>query len=77
MKSNQPENKELWKTEKYTIGLPYSTNFRIDSLKQNSLYVKYEYRNNENYNLIKNQSVEFKIDKLNKSLQIVNKSDLK
>jgi hypothetical protein len=77
MKSSQPENKELWKTEKYSIGFPYSTNFTIDSIKQNSLYVKYEYRNNKNSKLIKNQSVEFKIDKFNKSLEIINKSELK
>lgn len=77
LQSSQPKNKELWKTEKYTIGLPYSTTFIIDSLKQNLLYIKYEYRNNENSKLIKKQTVEFKIDELNKSLEIINKSELK
>ena len=62
LQSNQPKNKELWKTEKYTIGLPYSTTFIIDFLKQNLLYIRYEYRNNENSKLIKKKTVEFKID---------------
>ena len=77
LQSSQPKNKELWKTENYTIGLPYSTTFVIDSIKQDLLYIKYEYRNNENSNLIKTQTVEFKIDELNKSLEIINNSELK
>ncbi|WP_446050114.1 hypothetical protein [Zobellia laminariae] len=75
--SNQPKNKGLWKTEKYIIGLPYSTAFIIDSVKQDLLYIKYEYQSNENSKLIKRQTVEFKIDKLNKALEIIKNSELK
>ena len=77
LKSSQPKNSNLWKTEKNTIGLPYSTTFIIDSIKQDLLFIKYEYQNNENSKLIKNQTVEFKIDEFNKSVEIINKSELK
>jgi hypothetical protein len=77
LKRSQPKNNELWKKEKYTVELPYSTTFKIDSLKQKTLYIKYEYRNRENTELIKNQTVEFKIHELNKPLKIINKSELK
>ncbi len=76
LKSSQPKNNKLWKTQKNTIGLPYYTTFIIDSIKQDLLYIKYEYQNIENPNLIKNQTVEFKIDEYNKSLEIINKSEL-
>ena len=77
LESSHPKNKSLWKTEKNIIGLPYSTIFSIDSIKQDRIFVKYEYRNNENSNLIKTQTVEFQIDEINKSLKIINESELK
>lgn len=77
LESSHPKNKSLWKTEKNIIGLPYSTNITIDSIKQDTIFVTYEYRNYGKSNLIKNQTVEFQIDEINKSLKIINESKLK
>jgi len=77
LNTSQPKNKKLSKTEKYNNSYQYSTFFTIDSIKQDLLYIEYEYKNNQNSYHTKKQKVEFRIEKLNKSLKIINKSELK
>ncbi len=77
LNANQPKNKNLSKTEKHSISYQYSAFFTIDSIKQDLLYVEYEYKNDQNSYYTKKQKVEFRIEKLKKSLKIINQSELK
>jgi len=70
IKESKPRNK--WNKRKNI-----SIDFKVDSIKQDFIYVTYKYQNTEFASSIKSQTVEFKIDRPNNSLNIMKNTELK
>lgn len=66
VKESKPKIKKNWK-----LGNKFSVKFRIDSIKQDFIYLTYKYQNTEFTSSAKSQFVEFKIDRPNNKLNIM------